>query len=351
MLSMNLTVSLSILAAAVLAGLAVQGWWRVRRDAAARRLAQPESAAARIEPSLGAQELGEPADAGDTLPDDPVAALHSRRLPRLDALIDALATVSLDAPVSGEMALAHMPGSHRAGTKPMFIEGRDMLSGEWETPSAGGRYTEFQAGVQLANRVGALNEIEFSEFVQKVQAFAEGVSGTVDLPDMLDVVARARELDTFASPLDAQLSLVLKANSVAWSLGYVQQCAGRQGFVPGSLPGRLVLPGASDGDPPVLVLGFDPQTALEDDPQTALRELRLSLDLAQSPESIEPFPLWHRAATALCEEMDATAVDDNGMPVTLHAFDAIGREVGALYRQLEMRGLPAGSPVARRLFS
>jgi hypothetical protein len=55
---------------------------------------------------------------------------------------------------------------------------------------------------------------------------------------MLDVVARARELDGLASPLDAQLTVTLRANSVAWSVGYVQQCAARQGFVPGALPGR-----------------------------------------------------------------------------------------------------------------
>lgn len=36
----------------------------------------------------------------------------------------------------------------------------------------------------------------------------------------------------------------LSSRSVAWSVGYIQQHAARHGFVPGMVPGRLVLPGA-----------------------------------------------------------------------------------------------------------
>jgi hypothetical protein len=138
---------------------------------------------------------------------------------------------------------------------------------------------------------------------------------------------------------------------VAWSVGYIQQAAARQGFVPGALPGRLVLPGPAEGDPPMLVLSFDPQAALNDDPQASVRQVTLTLDVAQTPESAEPFPAWHRATTALCAEMDATAVDEHGVPVTLHDFDAIGKELSQLYRRLEARDLAAGSAAARRLFS
>jgi hypothetical protein len=182
--------------------------------------------------------------------------------------------------------------------------------------------------VQLANRSGALNEIEYSEFVHKLQAFAEGVGAMPDFPDMLDAVARARELDAFASQHDAQLTTALRANSIAWSVGYIQQAAGRHGFVPGSVPGRLVLPAVEEGAPPVLVLAFDPQVALSDDPgQAALRELSLSLDVPQTPEAAEPFAAWQHSARRLADDLDATLVDDHGQPITLHAFSAIGQEL------------------------
>jgi hypothetical protein len=342
---MTLTMALALLAAVVLLALVVQGILAARR--AGPRRATVEAAMApdseRTEPELG----GEPDATPPALrPPGP------RRSARIDALIDAIAPMTLEAPVTGDFLLAHLPPTRRAGTKPFYIEGLNSDSGDWESPTPGHRYGELQAGVQLASRSGALNEIEYSEFVQKVQAFAEAVGAMADFPDMLEVVARARELDGLSGPLDAQLTVTIRSNAVAWSVGYLQQCAARLGLVPGAVPGRLVLPGAEEGSPPVLVLSFDAQAALADEAQqAAVRECALILDVPQTDERAEPFPAWHRIATALCDEMDATAVDDQGQPVTLHAFAAIGRELDHLYRQLEALDLAAGTPAARRLFS
>ena len=347
---MSLTWALVATAVAVLAGLAFHGWWSTRR--ATPRRPGHDSTSQRVEPSLAVAEAV-PAD----VPVAPLDALDTRApalrraAVRLDALIDAIVPLRLEAPITGDLVLFHLPATRRAGSKPFYIEGLDAETGEWEPPAAGRRYGELQSGVQLANRSGAINEIEYSEFLQKVEGFAEAVGALPESPDMLEVVARARELDALTSPLDAQLTVTLRANSVAWSVGFIQQCAGRHGFVAGVLPGRMVLPGSEDGAPPVLVLAFDAQAALADDPQSAPElECTLTLDETQTPESAEPFPAWHDAARQLADEMDAVLVDDQGTPVTLHAFAAIGAELKTLYRQLESLDLAAGSAAARRLF-
>lgn len=342
---MTLMSALAILAGLVLIGLGAQGIWNARK-AKPRRADAPLASMPRQEPTL------EAAPTEITVPAEVRAPPSRRPSARLDPLIDAIAPITLDAPVGGALALTHLPPSRRAGTKPFLIEGLNTESGEWELPAIDQRYGEFQAGVQMANRSGALNEIEFSEFVQKLQAFADGVGGLVEVPDMLDVVARARELDAFASAHDAQLTIVLRANGAAWSVGYIQQMAGRRGFVPGVLPGRMVLSAAEEGAPPVLVLSFDAQAALADDPNiSSVRQATLALDVPQTPEAAEPFPAWHEAARTLSADMDATTVDDRGQPVLLHAFAGIGNDLGTLYRALEGHDMAAGSQVARRLFS
>jgi hypothetical protein len=344
---MSLTAALAILGAVVLAALLLHGWWSARR--ASPRQADLPPTPVRVEPALG--ETDDPAGGSAVEPTERRAP-PARRQARLDALVDAIVPLTLDAPVSGELVLSHWPATRRAGTKPFYIEGLSVETGDWEQPAPGRRYGELQAGVQLANRSGALNEIEYSEFVQKLQAYAESIGALPDFPDMLDVVARARELDAFAGPLDAQLTVRLVARSVAWSVGYVQQCAARQGLLPGAVPGRLVMPAAEDGAPPVLQLEFDARAALAEDPQAAaLRELNLSLDVPQTSAAAEPFPTWHKVAHALAEDMDADLLDDAGRPITLHSFDAIGRELAQLYDALEQRDLAAGSPAARRLFA
>jgi len=260
--------------------------------------------------------------------------------------------LALEAPISGEMAISHLPPTRRAGSKPFYVEGLDTESGAWEAFAPGRRYGELQAGVQLASRSGALNEIEYSEFVQKVEAFAEAVGASADVPDMLEVVARSRELDALSSPLDAQLTVTLRSNAVAWSVGYVQQAAARLGFVAGSVPGRMVMPATDEGSPPMLVLSVDPQAVLSDEPQAAaVRECVLTLDVPQTPESAEPFPAFHRAATTLAGDLDASPIDNEGQVITLHAYATIGQELQHLYRQLEALDVAAGSAAARRLFS
>lgn len=356
---MTLTMALTIVAVLVVLALVAHSIW-MARNAGPRRADGELPSHPRVEPGLeggvaapeAAEALAEPDHPGEVLPELRVPPVGGRRLARIDPLIDAIVPLTLESPVSGDMVLAHLPPSRRAGTKPFHIEGLNLETGDWEAPAAGRRYNELQAGVQLANRSGALNEIEYSEFVQKVQAFAEAVGAMPDFPDMLEVAARARELDNFASPHDAQLSMVLRANSAAWSVGFIQQSAARQGFVPGSLPGRLVLPSPDAGAPPVLVLGFDPQAALADDPAAAaLRDITLSLDVPQTPEAAEPFAAWQEVARALATSMDGTLVDDRGWPITLQHFTGIATDLKTLYAQLAQRDLAAGSAAARRLFS
>ncbi len=354
---MDLTWALLALAAVVLVAIALQGWWMARGPGAEAGpppgAPNPPTLDERIDGRFD-PHFGERVDPSlDTVPSPPpdLRAL-ARRMPRLDALIDAMVTLTLEAPASGDFLLQHAPTTRRAGNKAFYIEGLDAETGDWSPLLAGRRYSELQAGVQLASRSGPLNEIEYSEFVQKLQAYADAVGALAEVPDMLEVVARGRELDAFASPRDAQLTLTLRSDAVAWSVGFVQQCAARHGFVPGVVPGRMVLPSPQDGDPPMLVLSFDPQAALEEDPQkAAVRECQLSLDVPQTAAALEPFPAWHNAARKLADDLAATVVDDFGEPITLHAFALIGKELEQLYAQLETLDLAAGSAAARRLFS
>lgn len=352
----SLTLYLAILGGLVLAAVVAHGAWTARRAAAN----QPRRAT--FEPVDGSAQPDAAFDAVPTEPMDGDAMVSAPSAPsvpplrrggaRLDALVDAIATLSIDSPVSGDHILLHMPHTRRAGSKPVLIEALRADCGEWEPPQAGVRYTELQGGVLLANRTGGLNEIEYSEFVQKLQTMADELGASVEFPDMLEVVAHARELDAFASSHDAQLAMRLAAKGSAWSLGYVQQQASRHGFVPGALPGRFVLPGAEEGAPAVLTLQFDAQTALsEDADQATLRELLLCFDVPQTAPDGAPFKAWCAAGEAMCLTMDAVMLDDQGQPFSPAAFAMIESELGNLYTALAARDLAAGAPSTRRLFS
>ena len=267
-------------------------------------------------------------------------------------MIDVIANIELDNVVFGEAALAAMPPSRRIGSKPFMIEGLHAHRGEWESVKAGQRYSAFQAGVQLANRLGPLNEIEFSEFVMKTQRFADTMGGEAEFTDMIEEVARARELDQFASEHDAQLIFQIHAQRLAWSPGFVQQHASQLGFVAGVIPGRMVIPAKAVGLPPILGLSFDTQAALADDPSnSAIRLLSLTLDVPHVEQSDDPFRRMWYVAQELSKDMEGTVMDDQGYVLSSTALGNIEQDLLALYQVLISRDLAAGSAQARRLFS
>ena len=355
----TLQLSLIVIGLLILAAVMAYNAW-VTRQSTSRKAAQREITLPagndndqRIEPVLdGSQGEGvaPTQEAGDTVPPLPSAPQADKRL-RLDPLIDVIAPLALDAVVSGDAVLAALPRSRRVGTKPFAVEGLNTATDEWDVPRPGQRYQALLAGVQLANRAGALNDIEFSEYVVKTQAFADVLGATPEFPDMREEVARARELDQFASTHDAQLGFMLRARRAAWSPGYVTQSAARLGFVPGALPGRMVLPGEVDSAP-ILSLQFDTQAALAEDPeQSALREVSLSLDVAHVARSERPYQRMREAAAELATAMDGVVTDDNGQPLAQELMDRIGADLEGLYDALDAHDLSAGSPQARRLFS
>lgn len=380
----TLQISLAIVGGLVLAGVVAYNAWLTRRSAPRTARGLPDGGTqadlpdgdseptGSVEPMAG--EAGTEERIEPVLRDEPpVSAVSVRedvrpvpsvavtlnnvvttpeKKPGLDALIDVIAPLQLDGEVSGDAVIASLPGTRRVGSKPFAVEGLIEDGGEWDTPRPGQRYRALQVGVQLANRAGALNDIEFSEFVMKAQGFADAIGAMPDFPDMRGEVARARELDAFASGHDAQLGFTLRARRAAWSPGYVSQNAARFGFVAGVLPGRMVLPGSVAGQAPILSLSFDSQAAMAEDPeQSALREINLSLEVTHVPRSEQPFVRLRQAAVALAEAMDGVITDDAGQPLGSETMDRIGADLESLYDALDSHDLSAGSPQARRLFS
>lgn len=350
---------LMVLGVAVVIAVVVYNRWQTARLQPRRARAAVSSAA---DPSLDAMgethddHRQEPSLGDDHRADSPSTPLSPAPMASSSALLnpqlDVIVPLTLESVVSGDAIMAAVPGTRRIGSKPFFIEARHADSQSWEVPRAGQRYEELKAGIQLANRHGALNEIEFSEFVVKLQTFCDALHLSADFPDMMIEVARARELDQFAADHDAQLTFTVRATRAAWSPGYLTQHAAMQGFIAGALPGRMVLPASQPGAAPVLVLQYETQAALSDDPdQAALRHFSISLDVPHVARSERPFVRMRETSIQLAKAMEGLISDDSGQALPIDAMDRIGADLEVLYDALEQRGLAAGLPLTRRLFS
>ncbi len=188
----------------------------------------------------------------------------------------------------------------------------------------------------------------------KVQAFADAHRrARPSFPDMLDEVARARELDAVC-----QRSTTRSCGSRcarAAPPGAPATCSSTprgRASSPGRCPGRMVLPAQRRrrAAGPGADLRHAGRAGRRPDPVGGARadaELRRAADR----RSDRALRAWHARARALAAAMDAVIVDDHGQPLGPPAFASIGAELEHLYDTLDARDLAAGSAAARRVFS
>lgn len=294
---------------------------------------EPAHTAASATPQEQAEVLGEQ----PPIPHKPV----QRQLP-VDEMIDCGILLALDGPVRGEKLLPKLQNFRHVGNKPVHFIGR-LEDGSWDVIAHGGIYYGLAAGVQLANRSSALNEIEYSELIMRLRQLADDVDAEPDVPDMAEVMSRARSLHQFVADHDAQLSVNVTSKGAPWAISTLLAALERQGF--DLRPdGRLVMP---DGDGGVL-FSLSTNVALAE--ETTSR-LTLLLDVPRVGPARDGFGAMTACARMLATRLDGTVVDDAGRSLSTEALDEIATQVNDFYSHMESANIPAGSARALRLFS
>jgi len=260
----------------------------------------------------------------------------------VDPLIDCMIPLSIETPVRGDRILPALQKLRRVGNKPIHYIGF-AVSGDWEPIVHGGVYTKLQAGVQMATRTTALNELEYSELVTRLRAVADEIGAEPEVPDMIEVMSDARTLHRFVAGHDAQLGINLAANGAPWAMSTLIGALENAGFDVRP-DGRFAMP---DGDKGVL---FTLSTNVTLGADTTSR-LTLLLDVPCVAPARDGFGKMVECARGLTQRLDATIVDDGDQPLMDEALDEIKSQVVEFYQEMDASDIPAGSTRALRLFS
>jgi hypothetical protein len=288
--------------------------------------------AERYEPVLPDTVLG---DDGTT----PAAELATALV---DPLIDCLIPLELEAAVRGDKVLPVLQTLRHVGNKPIHYIGLHV-NGDWEPIAHGGVYTKLQAGVQLASRTTALNELEYSELVTRLRTVADEIGAEPEIPDMVEVMGEAKTLHRFVAGHDAQLGVNLMSNGAPWAISTLIGALEKQGFDVRP-DGRYMMP---DGDGGVL---FSLTTNVTLGADTTSR-LTLLLDVPVVAPARDGFGSMVACARTLVARLDATIVDDSDQPLMDQALAEINGQVQEFYQEMEAADIPAGSTRALRVFS
>lgn len=307
---------------------------------------EPSFGAAQSAPAVFADEVGQSDTAygleAQPSPSQETSAASELATSLVDPLIDCLLPLSLEAPVRGEKILPVLQTLRLVGNKPVHFIGLHV-NGDWEPITHGGVYTKMQGGVQLASRTTALNELEYSELVTRLRVVADDIGAEPEVPDMMEVMAEARNLHRFVAGHDAQLGVNLHTNGAPWAISTLLVALEKQGFDVRP-DGRFVMPDGQGGH--LFSLSTNVTLAEETTPR-----LTLLLDVPCVAPARDGFGAMVACARSLVGRLDATIVDDYNQALSDAALAEIAGQVQEFYQEMDAADIPAGSTRALRLFS
>lgn len=334
--------------------------WRAGRRAeeAFRAAAQDpllDAAAARLEPTMGAPEapaaeapapvapVAEPPVVAPTLPAEATPALAPSVL---SPVVDTVALVVANDPLTRD-ALAPLESALERLQRPVHLEG---LEGDRWVPlaaSARDAWREIRAGLQLATRAGPASEEAVAAFNEAVSAFATQSGAVSQRESPAEAAERARNLDALCAETDVELVINVRGrNGATFSVQRVRALAGEAGLEPAG-PGRFARFGP-DGAPTFGLRFADVPPPRDGGYATGLT---FAFDVPHVADPMASLDALALAANRFAAELAGEVVDDSGRPLTAAGLAVIRRTLEPVVAQLAERGIPAGSPLARRLFS
>ncbi|MBA4094584.1 MAG: cell division protein [Candidatus Accumulibacter sp.] len=260
----------------------------------------------------------------------------------VDPLIDCMIPLALEGAARGDKILPALQKLRRVGNKPIHFIGL-AVSGDWEPIVHGGVYTKLQAGVQMATRTTALNELEYSELVTRLRAVADEIGAEPEVPDMIEVMSEARTLHKFVAGHDAQLGVNLKSNGAPWAMSTLIGALENAGFDVRP-DGRFAMPDGAGG----VLFTLSTNVTLGAD---TTDRLTLLLDVPCVAPARDGFGAMVKCAKDLMLRLDAMMVDDFEQPLLDSTLEEIAGQVKDFYTEMEAADIPAGSTRALRLFS
>lgn len=278
---------------------------------------------------------------------DKVAVAKAPEMP-VDDLIELPITLNLEESLRAEKILPHIQSLRHTGSKPVrFLgmpDGDDMSEKNWQAIVSGNSYLHLKACVLLANRNGALNEIEYSELLMRLRQIADAIGAEPEIPEMADVTDKARQLYQFIADHDAKLGISIRSNGSPWQMLTLTTALEKQGFE--SRPdGQFVMKDKENGSVLFSLLTNELPAA-----ETATR-LTLLMDVPCIALEKDGFAQMVQCGKALCIRLDGTLIDDGNQLLTDEFLEEIAGQVRDFCKEMEDFSIPAGSARAMRLFN
>lgn len=326
----------------------------------------------RIEPTFGGDEpsftpepveepvYSEPSAESEAapLPEEPapVAAMPPAE-PKMGAAtageIDYIARLQAQSPIAAASLGDAMRASATFG-KPVSWRGLNSRSGTWEDVAQAGpeeTFSELAIALQLVDRQGAIPVHSLEMFCDAIQNAAADLGLTADCPDVQPAADRAAALDRVCAEADVLIGInVIPAGGAAIPATKVRAFAEAAGM-------KLADDGAfyyrnDDGVALYSLCNLDSEPFTAESIKTlSTHGVTLLLDVPKTPGGARVFDQMLAQARQMASALGGLVVDDNRRPFTDTGAEAIRSQLKDIYLHMDGMDIPAGGPLAARLFS
>ena len=236
--------------------------------------------------------------------------------------------------------------------KPVRWFGFSDTENRWEplNPHGAARYHWLCAALQLVDRRGAATEGDLAHLAAGLQRVCDAFMAIPSPPSRAEALARGAELDRLCAGVDIQIGVNVLARDQAFSgakLSGLLHTAGLELLDDGcfhSRDGKSLTEFVLSNLEPVLF-------SAEGMRGLTTQGVTLTLDVPRVADGVQVFERMMALAQRIADALGGVVVDDNRAPFGDKAVGLIRSQIGQFQGQMAEQGIPAGSPLALRLFS
>ena len=327
-----------------------------------------ETPQGRVEPSFGRMSDAEEAEALDALTapiggsfgqqiDDAIVerrpVIHggaAEMQPAINAEIDTIGMILADTPVDADQYAPVIQASQEIARNVLW-EG--LVGGLWQPidPSLDEKYRELRAGLQLADRAGAVDAATLQAFDDAIARYASVLNAVSQREDINEAARRAQVVDAFCADTDIEIAVnIVGKSGVTFAATKLRGLAEAQGL--SALPngeyaqkddyGRVLF---------TLRNGNQSESPALRSEQPYFTQLSLALDVPRTPNAAQNFERMFTLALQFADVLQGEVVDDNKRVLTANGRKSISDTIHEITGEMQQRGVAPGSSVALRLYS
>jgi FtsZ-interacting cell division protein ZipA len=295
-----------------------------------------------------------PSSASPSRAEDQQGGLRDSPAPMsvLSPKIDYIAAIQVVEPIAGCRIREAQRATLERLSKAVNWIGHNEDAHAWEPilDDSEREYRHIRVGLQLVDRKGPLADRELSIFKVAMQEMASELMGLAELPAREPALRTAAQLDEFCAGVDIQIGVNVISQGQVFAGTKLRALAEATGMVIDS-SGRFVRCD-DNGDVLYMLLNQEADGFSAESMKTlSTHGVTFLLDVPRVANGDRVLTQMFELARRFAEALNGALVDDNRHPLSEAALEPIRQQVAQFQAAMAAHELPAGGPLAQRLFS